>query len=184
MADCILVSESCNTKEIVKRDWNIILSTVDCSSPTGGKKSTALTKERSNKCVASMREKYECEMVHAPSLDCAGMVSTGSMVYCTKNQKLTSKTKYAIQHCEEYRSNGELVRVGYHPAIAESICKKMLQDNLLTAELGLYDSFLSQQTFKNSRVDFVLERHDKLTLLEVKNVVGADYPIGGVPCSR
>ncbi|KIY93885.1 hypothetical protein MNEG_14078 [Monoraphidium neglectum] len=48
-----------------------------------------------------------------------------------------------------------------------------------------YRRVLRQQTFGSTRVDFVLEREGGgLLLLEVKNVVCADYPDGGVPEGR
>lgn len=49
--------------------------------------------------------------------------------------------------------------------------------NHLVKELGQYDKLETQRTFGNTRVDFVLTYADgSKLLLEVKNVVCADYP--------
>lgn len=87
---------------------------------------------------------------------------------------------------KEIREDGTFTRVGYHPNLAEMIGRKLLVDHLLTGDLGAYDAILEQQTFGKSRVDFVLTcaAQKSKTLLEVKNVVGADYPRGNVPAKR
>ena len=126
------------------------------------------------------------QMAHAPSLDCAGMLVMGSNCYVTKNLGSTTKTAFTIQLCEEERGPKESnVIVGYHPALAEKIAKSILLKGLLKDEIGEIENIASQRTFQNSRVDFVLEGKDNsLTLLEVKNVVGAEYEEGTVPDTR
>jgi hypothetical protein len=52
------------------------------------------------------------QMAHAPSLDCAGMVMTGTSVYCTENIGRSVKTAYTIQLCEEIREDGSYTVVG------------------------------------------------------------------------
>jgi DNA-binding sugar fermentation-stimulating protein len=124
---------------------------------------------------------------HAPSLDCGGTVVPGNFVYCTVNGKKTVKTNLTIQHCEEIREDGRFVRVGYHPSIAETACRAMLDKRLLDAELGRYTNLDSQYTYGTSRFDYRLvdDVLKTCTLLEVKNVPCADYPAGGkVPLQR
>ena len=126
---------------------------------------------------------------HAPSLDCAGMVCKGARVFCSPSSA-TSKTSLIIQLCEEIREDGSYTRVGYNPNLAEKLSRQLLSSHYLETELGPYDDIKEQQTVGNSRVDFILTRNassqqgKSKTLLEVKNVVGADYPLGRVPKER
>ena len=124
---------------------------------------------------------------HTPALDCAGMIVPGAVVYCTVNGGHT-KSKYTVQFCEEQREDGGIVTVACHPNLAERAARVLLEEEYLTEELGLYDArkVLRQQTFGNSRVDFVIqnEEENSITLVEVKNVVGADYQEGSVPPGR
>jgi hypothetical protein len=114
------------------------------------------------------------------------MIVPGAIVYCTLSTGDT-KTKYKVQFCEEERENGTQAQVACHPNLAEKVAKVLLQDNHLTKELGVYngENVLGQQTFGKSRVDFVIQHDDNsITLVEVKNVVGADYIEGAVPVAR
>jgi DNA-binding sugar fermentation-stimulating protein len=127
---------------------------------------------------------------HTPSLDCAGMIIPGSTVCCTKNlSTTTSKTAYSVQLCEELRDDEQnYVTVGCHPALAERAAGRLLELQLLP-ELGPYDvdNICTQQTYGRSRVDFTLSNADldgSITLVEVKNCVGADYCEGLVPAGR
>jgi DNA-binding sugar fermentation-stimulating protein len=149
---------------------------------------TALKKERKEKLDALVADLSSggTELAHAPSLDCAGMVVAGSNCFATKNTGMTTKTGWTIQLCEEERGSAEpKVIVGYHPALAEKLAKSILQQGLLKAELGAIEKIASQRTFGNSRVDYVLECEDNsLALVEVKNVVGAEYEENTVPAER
>ena len=130
------------------------------------------------------------DLAHAPSLDCAGMLVSGSNCFVTENAGSHTKTAWTVQLCEEHRGIHHSVVVGYHPRLAERIAKSLLShsDGLLRDELGEVGTIAAQRTFGNSRVDFVLEGKGKddntLTLLEVKNVVGAEYEQGCVPSTR
>ena len=132
-------------------------------------------------------EPEDIHLGHTPALDCAGMIVPGAVVYCTPNDSHT-KTKFTVQLCEEQREDGGVVTVACHPNLAERAARVLLEEALLTEQLGLYDitKVLRQQTFGKSRVDFVLQSFDgkKITLVEVKNVVGADYMMGAVPSGR
>ena len=175
-------------------------SSTSSSSPS---RKQQLLSQKEN--IAKMRDKYTTILGHAPSLDCAGMVIPGSRVFVSESTSEKTKSKVTIQQCEEIREDGTMTRVGYHPFIAERVAKKLLEDHLLDGDLDTYESILSQQTYGNSRVDFVLlpptqslessgrTKRKKsatsleeqiVTLLEVKNVVGADYPKGNVPSAR
>ena len=133
-------------------------------------------------------------LAHAPSLDCAGTVVPGATVWLTPAASATAKTAYTIQLCSELRgakgSDTVAVTVGYHPSLAERAFQALAEkdDEFLEKDLGLSRSDLlgtsSQKTFGSSRVDFVLETQDKLLLVEVKNVVGAEYEAGSVPSAR
>ena len=124
---------------------------------------------------------------HTPALDCAGMIVPGAVVYCTPNDGHT-KTKFTVQLCEEQREDGGVVTVACHPNLAERAARVLLENHLLNEELGDYDPLrvLRQQTFGKSRVDFVVQNEieNSVTLVEVKNVVGADYKEGSVPPGR
>jgi DNA-binding sugar fermentation-stimulating protein len=124
---------------------------------------------------------------HTPALDCAGMIVPGAIVYCTHSTNSDTKTKYKVQFCEEERENGTQATVACHPFLAEKVAKELLKENHLSEELGVYngENVLGQQTFGQSRVDFVIQHDDNsITLVEVKNVVGADYFEGAVPVAR
>jgi DNA-binding sugar fermentation-stimulating protein len=125
---------------------------------------------------------------HSPSLDCAGMIVPGATVYCTQNdESKATKTQFAIQLCEEIRERNERATVGCHPFLAERAARRMLELQLFP-ELGDYDpaSIGSQVSYGKSRVDYTLPSSDgaSVTLIEVKNVVGADYCEGQVPSWR
>ena len=125
---------------------------------------------------------------HTPSLDCAGMVVPGSVVYCTQNAASgTTKTAFAAQLCEEIREGDSRVTVGCHPFLAERAAKRFI-DLALLPELGAYDvgAVASQVSYGRSRVDYVLPSADgaTTTLLEIKNCVGADYVEHLVPAAR
>lgn len=142
-------------------------------------------KDKAKEIVAGLAKEHEFDLAHAPSLDCAGMLVAGQNAFVSKNEGTATKTACTIQLCEEERLNEDNVLVGYHPALAEKIAKSLLEKGLLSEDLGEIDKIASQRTFGNSRVDFILEGKDNtLTLLEVKNVVGAEYLEGSVPKTR
>jgi len=126
------------------------------------------------------------KMAHAPSMDCSGAVVPGSVVYGSLNSG-AQKTDMTIYLCAEKREGGDSSVIGYHPSLAETAAKKMLKDGLIS-EFPAYDvdNIRQQVTFGKSRVDYVLSHPDTnaLTLVEVKNVVGADYTSGLVPTDR
>ena len=167
-------------------------SELTCASPNGSQKKVTkkdLT-DRTANLSKELRRTVQPEDVHlghTPALDCAGMIVPGAVVYCTPNDSHT-KTKYTVQLCEEQREDGGVVTVACHPNLAERAARVMLEESLLTEELGSYDikNVLRQQTFGKSRVDFVVQSYDgkNITLVEVKNVVGADYMMGSVPSGR
>lgn len=134
----------------------------------------------------TMTKTEDIRLAHSPSLDCAGMVVAGAKVYCsTKKIGSNTKTDLTIQLCEEIREDGKTI-VGYHPSLAESLAKEIITKNLLVDLIGKSDSLKSQVTFGKSRVDFVITNKDEetITLIEVKNVVGATYREGHVPQGR
>lgn len=83
-------------------------------------------------------------------------------------------------------SDGGTSLIGYHPSIAETAAKAMLDRRLIGHKVGSYEKVEKQKTYLDSRVDFVLvnDSDGVLTLVEVKNVVGADYFVGEVPAER
>jgi len=116
---------------------------------------------------------------HTPALGCAGMISPGKLVEMEKMHDTgnsSRKTTHTIHLCHDVpRSNGSVPVVGAHPTLAERFTRACLE-NFWIPELGRNYKFASQKTYKKSRVDFVLEHDDStITLLEVKNVVCADY---------
>ena len=83
-------------------------------------------------------------------------------------------------------SDGGTSLIGYHPSRAETAAKAMLDRRLIGHKVGSYEKVEKQKTYLDSRVDFVLvnDSDGVLTLVEVKNVVGADYFVGEVPAER
>ncbi|EFJ52624.1 hypothetical protein VOLCADRAFT_115580 [Volvox carteri f. nagariensis] len=69
---------------------------------------------------------------------------------------------------EDLRPGGHVTLVGSHPQLAERLAAEMIRRRCLEEALGPYDSVETQRT----------------TLLEVKNVVCADFPEGEVPPGR
>jgi len=123
-------------------------------------------------------------LAHAPMLNCAGMVVPGAPVSMTQSTSNSSKTSHVIQLAHELRAEGERVVVGAHPRIAETISKELMIRKLIPEFEADY-KISSQKTFGNSRVDFVLEYKDgKKLLVEVKNVVCADYHKDQIPEGR
>ena len=89
-----------------------------------------------------------------------------------------------LQIAQDLREGGGIALVGAHPQLAEKLVSVALQQHLIS-ELEPYVAVQQQKTFGGSRVDFVLLREDgHRVLLEVKNVVCADYPEGEVPEAR
>ena len=101
---------------------NPFASFIDSEGKTSGKEKTE-RKRKIDSIVENLKQKDGgCELAHAPSLDCAGMLVMGSNCYVTENSGTTTKTAYTIQLCEEDRgSNEPNVIVGYHPTLAEKI---------------------------------------------------------------
>lgn len=173
------------------------MSTSAEGTPVVAKSPQRYSKKQKTEAVKSLSEALQAAsspesltLAHTPSLDCAGMIVPGATVLCSENLPPgKTKTAYTVQLCEELREDGDYVTVGCHPQLAERAAKHLLESPVqpLQSELGKYDpsSILSQQTFGHSRVDYVLQGDDNtLTLLEVKNVVGADYPADAVPAGR
>ncbi|KAG2435933.1 hypothetical protein HXX76_007128 [Chlamydomonas incerta] len=133
-------------------------------------------------------------LAHAPAMDCAGMVTPGATVYMSKSAPRApgappAATSHAIQLVEDQRPGGTAAVVGYHPQLAERLAAELVRRRLLEAALGAgrVVGLESQRTFGNTRVDYVLKMEDgSRMLLEVKNVVCADFPdvAGGVPPGR
>ncbi|WIA33419.1 hypothetical protein OEZ86_006553 [Tetradesmus obliquus] len=127
-------------------------------------------------------------LAHTPALDSGGMIVPGARVYMTANAvKAGQKTTHAVQLAEDLREGGQTALVGAHPFLAERIAEAAVQQRLLPllAELQGYSSVLKQQTEGSGRFDFALCYEDgSRLLLEVKNVVAADFPAGGVPAQR
>ena len=152
---------------------------------------TAKNKSKDDKALIEhfiLNLKADALLAHAPSLDCAGTVVPGSTVYCSTSNKET-KTSHTIQLCEEIRggaSGHEVALIGYHPNIAERAAKAMFEKKMLADVVGDYSRFETQKTFGDSRVDYVLYNDETklLTLVEIKNVVGADYIENEVPSQR
>eukprot|EP00198_Chlamydomonas_reinhardtii_P009866 XP_001699203.1 hypothetical protein CHLREDRAFT_206136 [Chlamydomonas reinhardtii] len=136
----------------------------------------------------------ELVLAHAPAMDCAGMVTPGATVYMSKSAPRApgvppAATSHAIQLVEDQRPSGTAAVVGYHPQLAERLAAELVRRRLLEAALGAgrVVGLESQRTFGNTRVDYVLRMEDgSRMLLEVKNVVCADFPDvpGGVPPGR
>lgn len=163
------------------------ITPVKGSAKKVSQKDKTLLKTALSNYLRSMVDPKDVHLGHTPALDCAGMIVPGAVVHCTPNDSNT-KTRFTVQFCEEQREDGGVVTVACHPNLAERAARVLLEGGLLTEELGLYDleNVLRQQTFGKSRVDFVVQdiENNCITLVEVKNVVGADYIHGSVPAGR
>mmetsp|Transcript_20297 Transcript_20297/g.64816 ORF Transcript_20297/g.64816 Transcript_20297/m.64816 type:complete len:422 (+) Transcript_20297:1223-2488(+) len=113
-------------------------------------------------------------LAHTPMLACAGMVVPDAHVLMTESgPSKTRKTSHVVQLVTDRRFDPP-VTVGAHPALGEQLARICLERKLVQ-ELGSEYQVRAQQTFGQSRVDFVLEHQDgRRTLVEVKNVVCAD----------
>lgn len=187
VADLIAKSKEYNRLDFAVENTEASTS----ASATPSKKVSQKDKMNITKALSSLLrstvQPEDIHLGHTPALDCAGMIVPGAVVYCTPNDERT-KTKFTVQFCEEQREDGGVVTVACHPNLAERAARVLLEEAYLTEELGVYDldNVLRQQTFGNSRVDFVVRNIENncITLVEVKNVVGADYIEGAVPAGR
>jgi len=142
-------------------------------------------------------------LAHAPALDVGGMCVAGSEVYLSV-RPAGGKTSHAIELVRgaplTNKSSDKGVLVGAHPRLGELIAQEVLKRGLLKDELLLRDGWemgpvddekiqIKQQvTIGDSRVDFQLTLTDKeashKVIVEVKNVVCADYKAGTEPDKR
>jgi DNA-binding sugar fermentation-stimulating protein len=189
VADLIAKSKDNNRQDFAVEKTEASASASVSATPSkkvSQKDKMNLTKALSS-FLRSTVQPEDIQLGHTPALDCAGMIVPGAVVYCTPNDERT-KTKFTVQFCEEQREDGGVVTVACHPNLAERAARVLLEGAYLTEELGVYDldNVLRQQTFGNSRVDFVIRNIENncITLVEVKNVVGADYIEGAVPAGR
>ena len=114
---------------------------------------------------------------HSPSLDCAGLIRPGKQVLMTPSPPGSkAATSHAIKLvAETARANCEPALVGAHPKLAEQLAQAALSAQLIP-ELPSGYELTKEKTYGHSRVDFVLTYPDgSTTLVEVKNVTGADY---------
>ena len=131
-------------------------------------------------------------LAHAPALDVGGLCVSGSTVYM-KERSPAGKTSHSIELVVDPTSS---TLVGAHPRLGEELAKQVLLQGLLTElphpSLKVKEQedqnmpFLETQcTFGDSRVDFVItEKGEKKLLIEVKNVVCADYSKVNAPTKR
>jgi DNA-binding sugar fermentation-stimulating protein len=122
-------------------------------------------------------ESGEMTMAHCPSLDCAGLIQPGKQLLMTPSPAGSkAATSYAVRLVAEAAREGcEPSIVGAHPMLAEKLAQSALSQHLIP-ELGSGYELTKQKTYGNCRVDFVLTYEDgSTTLVEVKNVTGADY---------
>ena len=142
-------------------------------------------------------------LAHAPALDVGGMCVSGSEVFLSERPK-GGKTSHAIELVRgaplTNKSSDKGVLVGAHPRLGELIAREVLKRGLLKDEIILKDGWemgkvdddlinMKQQvTIGDSRVDFQLTLSDKQAshkvIVEVKNVVCADYKAGTEPGIR
>ena len=143
-------------------------------------------------------------LAHAPALDVGGMCVSGSEVFLSE-RPAGGKTSHAIELVRgapltNTKSSDMGVLVGAHPRLGELIAQEVLKRGLLKDEIMLKDGWemgkvdddlinMKQQvTIGDSRVDFQLTISDKQSsqkvIVEVKNVVCADYKAGTEPSIR
>lgn len=150
-----------------------------------------------------VKDDAACALAHAPALDVGGMCVTGSEVYLSV-RPTGGKTSHAIELVRgaplSNKASDKGVLVGAHPRLGELIAQEVLKRGLLKDELLLRDGWemgpvdeekiqMKQQvTIGDSRVDFQLTLTNKeashKVIVEVKNVVCADYMAGTEPVKR
>ena len=131
-------------------------------------------------------------LAHAPALDVGGLCVSGSTVYM-KERLPAGKTSHSIELVVDKTSS---TLVGAHPRLGEELAKQVILQGLLPElphpSLKVKEQedqkmpFLETQcTFGDSRVDFVItEKEETKLLIEVKNVVCADYSKVNAPTKR
>lgn len=130
-----------------------------------------ITPQKRDKITFNVRSE-EC-MAHSPSLGCAGLISSNSIVYVTKNTNTNTKSKYRIHLIEITEQNKKII-IGSNPNLANDIFSTILTSNIIN-KFNNY-SIKREYTIGNSRIDFLLEQCDlKKILIEVKNVCLAYY---------
>jgi len=148
-------------------------------------------------------------LAHAPALNVGGLCIPNKPVYLSTrdNKKSDSKTSHAIELVVSLgcTPSDPDVLVGAHPRLAELLVEKVLNLGLLQdvlefgsitevrtkatksnkdEELALKDDDVilrRQFTYGDSRIDFAIQAPSKLYLIEVKNVVCADYHESNAP---
>ncbi|GMH85936.1 hypothetical protein TrST_g9949 [Triparma strigata] len=119
-------------------------------------------------------------LAHAPALDVGGLCAPGCKVLL-KERPPGGKTSHSIElvYCTgpESGASGQAI-VGAHPRLGEQLSKIVLERGLVE---GLSGDIQGQKTLGDSRVDFVI---DEVNVVEVKNVVCADYHASTAPAKR
>lgn len=120
-------------------------------------------------------------LAHAPALDVGGLCAPGCKVLL-KPRPPGGKTSHSIElvYCigPESGPSGEVL-VGAHPRLGEQLSKIVLERGLVEGLIS--EDIQGQKTLGDSRVDFVL---NEVNVVEVKNVVCADYHITTAPPKR
>ena len=157
-----------------------ILEQVQCirSEPSPSKAGLKKQLKECSEYLRGISSPESLVLAHAPSLDCAGQVVPGSVVLVAPNANPSAKTKYSIQLVEQTKGTDPSL-IGYHPALAEALSKRLLTLGILSSQLRLpftpdTSQVLSQTKYSRSRFDFAIETSDHLMLIEVKNVVCAE----------
>ena len=115
-------------------------------------------------------------LAHAPGMELGGLCVAGARVLLSRNAAGgTTKTAFAIQLVAAEAG----CWVGAHPSLGNKLVAAALRRGLLASALGAHASARAEATHGRMRVDFELAHASGgRTLVEVKNVVCSDYPLG------
>ena len=129
-----------------------------------------ITRKKVGKMFFNIRS--DIVMAHTPALGCAGLVSKGKIVYVTKKENTTAKSKYTIYQTE-IKEQGKKIIIGVNPNICNTLFEHILLNNVLDTFTDY--SIKREYTIGKSRIDFLLTKEKKSALCEVKNVCLAYY---------
>lgn len=115
-------------------------------------------------------------LAHAPGMELGGLCVAGARILLSRNAAGgTTKTAFAIQLVAAEAG----CWVGAHPSLGNKLVAAALRRGLLASALGAHASARAEATHGRMRVDFELAHASGgRTLVEVKNVVCSDYPLG------
>ena len=122
--------------------------------------------KRYKRFFVDVKTKGKVFTTHCPNTgSMMGLLKTGNKVYFTENNNPKRKLKYTLQIIKDGKVN-----VGVNTHITNKIFEEALLNNLIF-EYKNFDNLSREVKFtKDTRFDFLLEKDNQKTFIEVKNV--------------